>query len=95
MIGLVYILVQNKRHAIAWRNGDKGNLASPDLSELNHTDKPNDTTTNWAISFTDTLYLNFAKLCLEHMHLRSSLFSKHNINTFAIISETLLPDWIN
>ena len=40
-------------------------MASPDRSELNHIDKPNDTTTTWTISFTDTLYLKFTKLCLE------------------------------
>ena len=58
-IGFINILVQNKRHVIAWKHGDKGNMESPDLIELNQTDKPNDTTTNWSISFEDSLYFNF------------------------------------
>ena len=89
------MLVQNKRLPMAWGNGDKGNMSSPDLSELNHNDKPNDTTTNWAISFTDTFYFNFTKLYLEHTRLRLPLLPKQNSNTFAITPERLLPDWNN
>ena len=80
--------MQNKRRAIAWRNDDKGNMASPYLSELSTIDKTNDTTTNTVVSFTDFLYLNFTKLCLERMHLRLSMISKQNINKFAITPET-------
>ena len=59
-------------------------MASLELSELNHIDKPNDAATNWAFSLTDTIYLNFTKRCLEHIHFRLSLLSKQKTNTFAI-----------
>ena len=42
-------------------------MASPDLSELNHIDKPQNTRSNWAISFADTLYLNLSKVMIWKM----------------------------
>ena len=60
-------------------------MASPDYIESNYTDKPNDTTTTWAISVTNTSCLQFTKLCLDsNRRWQLALLSKQNTETFAI-----------